>query len=365
LAGYGIVAAAAFTSLSAWATPYTTTRYVKIDTVGMTGFIFDESFNQLPTSPFRPDTSGENLPNTVQWLLGVDADVVRRESTGAVKVLSKDPRYSQLPHHVIWKYMNSSRPDKDPCGILPFAQSRDLLALRFPAGYAYKMQGGNLGLYDFHWTNSDNVPDNGDLYVRVVMHWDDDNSGGYRDMNVTWVGLNPCYEEVDFAPGKTDLTGPAYNLNQRARVVAVAPHTKDHANFIELIDTKGSDSNGKPDVLFHVDPVHYPSPSAHYGSPNRMDPPTVPWHRSEEHIPVDGLYLWLPGERGPILEPDDKLTSHIVMNNPHDAAVENSSIFLVYWEPLGLPKGPITPPSPPPPGGMTMTGSAAGKDAAK
>lgn len=187
-----LLLAAVLAPALAHAAPYTTTRYIRIDLKTDTGYSYDENFNRLPDSPQRPGASQETLPEGVtRWFLGADVDVIKRHPDGRLEVVSHKPAYSQLPHHYIFTYQTSSRPAKDECGILPLAVGRDLLDLRFPAGYAFAMKGGTLGGLDFHWTNSANVPETEELYVRFNMHWDEGTTR-YRDFNITWVGLNPC-----------------------------------------------------------------------------------------------------------------------------------------------------------------------------
>jgi hypothetical protein len=333
-------------SYSAQSAPFSTTRYVRVDTSAHTGHVYDEAFRRLPENPVRPGTGAELLPTEPRWFLGADVDMVRRRADGSVELVSHRPSYSQLNHHVIWHYVTDSRPAKDPCGILPLAGSRDLLDLRFPGGYAFKVHGGRLGVIDWHWTNSADIPSSEEVYVRFIMHWDDA-STGYRDMHVTWVGLNPCQEEVYLPHGETEVQGQAYKLGEDARIVAVAPHTKDHVEYIELRRNSGAPKKLRSDTLWRYHPEFYRNRSAHFG--NNDGSLSVPLHRHRMHIPEGGLSLWLPGLRGPVVKADDALTSYALFDNPHHAPIENSSIFLVFWEPIatskkmpdvGMPTGP-------------------------
>ena len=307
------------------AAPYTTTRYIRIDLKNDTGYSYDENFNRLPDNPQRPGASAETLPEGVtRWFLGADVDVVKRHpgrppgSDVAQAGLLRSCRTTTF-----FSYQTTSRPAKDECGILPLAVGRDLLDLRFPAGYAFAMKGGTLGGMDFHWTNSANVPESEELYVRFNMHWDEGTTK-YRDFNITWVGLNPCREEVVVQPGTHVVTGPKHTLGESARIIEVAPHVMDHADYL---DVRINDHKA-----FRFEPTYASNPAAHYGAGEGA--PTVPLHVHPKHIPQNGAPIWMPGIYGPKVAGDDVITARLSVTNPHKQPIENSGILLVFWEPL-------------------------------
>ncbi|OEZ54733.1 hypothetical protein [Duganella sp. HH105] len=319
-----LLLAAVLAPALAHAAPYTTTRYIRIDLKTDTGYSYDENFNRLPDSPQRPGASQETLPEGVtRWFLGADVDVIKRHPDGRLEVVSHKPAYSQLPHHYIFTYQTSSRPAKDECGILPLAVGRDLLDLRFPAGYAFAMKGGTLGGLDFHWTNSANVPETEELYVRFNMHWDEGTTR-YRDFNITWVGLNPCREEVVIPTGTHVVNGPKHTLGEAARIIEVAPHVMDHADYLDV-----RINNHK---AYRFEPTYASNPAAHYGAGEGA--PTVPLHVHPKHIPQNGAPIWMPGIYGPKVAGDDVITARLSVTNPHKQPIENSGILLVFWEPL-------------------------------
>jgi len=322
LSGCFIVALFFSLTTLATATPFSTTRYVKMDTLNNTGYIYDEEFIRLPDDPQIPGTSAEYLPeNKSRWFLGTDVDIVRRNYDLTIDILSQDPAYSTINHHFIWRYVTDSRPVKDPCGILPIAASRELTDIRLPGGYGYKMQGGALGGVDWHWTNGANVAlDQEDIYIRFILHWDDEPSN-YRDTHVTWIGVNACQEEFEIPPGKSKIEGPSYTQSEHQRIVAVVPHMKDHAKYIELR------KNGKK--IHRFKPTYNNVPSAHYGDMGNL---SIPLHSHKKHITNGGLPMWLPGIHGPKIESDDNLTVYGVYNNIHDGPIENSAILFTFWE---------------------------------
>jgi hypothetical protein len=320
--------------LCAWAQaePYMSTRYVRIDMAANTAYSYDQNFVRLPDNPDRPGTSQEVLPEgKKQWFLGADVDVVKRHADGTLEVVSNQPAYAQIPHHYIWRYVTDTRPAKDVCGILPLAIGRDLLDLRFPRGYAYSMNGGILGGIDFHWTNSANVPVEEELYVRFNMHWDE-GVNKYRDFHITWVGLNPCREEVIVPRGKHVFKGAGQSLGETARIIQVAPHVMDHVDYLDV--------RINPDTAWRFDPIHAYNPGAHFGGGEHADhdEPSVPLHRHRGHIAQNAVSLWQPGIYGPIVRANDKISARLSVTNPHRQPIENSGILLVFWEPVDTSK---------------------------
>jgi len=353
----------------AQAAPFTTTRYVRIDLKGHTGLMYDQAFRQLPEAPGKKRASAEFFPKgKPRWYLGYDVDIVRRNSDGSVEVLSSDPAYSEMNHHISLLYFRDGRLPQERgrwrkllhrgwrfvqkifgndqarnhksnyvrrvCGQYPLANPTDFPSVcyligigseqtgfRLPKGYGIKVSGGYLKVEDWHWENPAEVSTDEEIYIRLVMHWDD-NPTGYRNTYVAWLtGDSPDFL-LFLKPGSSNIDGPDYEVNQPIRIVAIYPHTHDHSRYIELR------LNGKP--LRRFTPRNAMIPVKHSFGEREASP----LHASSGHLPVGGLTPWLPGENGLVLKAGDKLNVFGSFSNPHNRPIDNMIIFYVYWENL-------------------------------
>ena len=137
------------------AAPFTQTRYVHINHMDHSAYVYNQDFQRLPDSPFIPGTSIEVLPEgTPLWMLGATIDIVKRGADGSIDVVSDDPAYYEMNHHFTWYYYSENREVTDPCGVnIPLAAGSELTDFRMPSGYAYKLDGGFINGGDWHWAN--------------------------------------------------------------------------------------------------------------------------------------------------------------------------------------------------------------------
>lgn len=300
---------------------FTVTRYIEINHEMHSAYMYDENFQRLPDNPRIPNTSIYNLPNKPLWLLGFNADIVRRHESGRVHVLSHDPAYSEMNHHFVMTYSSPSRPEMDACTNRPIGAGSELTDFSMPGGYAYKMNGGALMPVAWHWENPAMVPHMEKVYLRFIITFDTSGTT-YRDTHITWVGAKPCKEEFAIPPGKSTLEGPPVNAPQKLRLVAVVPHTHDHVKFIELRN------NGKS--LRKFIPENARTATAH----DDAGAGATPLHTDKNHLPTQGLTPWTPGLHGPVLRKNDLLTAFGSFNNPHPRPIDNMAIFYLVWEPI-------------------------------
>lgn len=322
-----LVAAWFFAAAPSFADVFSMTRYVRVDHMNHTAYAYDENFKRLPDNPFIPGSSVQVLPDGVPlWLKGATIDMVRRNPDGSVDVVSSDPAYHEMNHHMVWFYASPNRVSKDNCGIdWPMASGSELTDIAFPSEYAYKLDGGYLVTGTWHWANPAGVPMDEEVYVRFVFHLDNSPSG-YKDVYITWVGTSPCDEEFVVPPGKYSIEGPQLPVNEYRRLVAVYPHVHDHAKYLELRH------NG--DKLRRFKPEYASIPVAH----DDVGEGPTPMHVSSKHLPADGLTAWTPGAQGPVVAPGDTLSAFSRFRNPHERAIDNMALFVTVWEELeGLP----------------------------
>ena len=313
------------------------TVYVGIDHEGHTAFMYDDSFDRLPDNPRDPDTSIIKIQKSPRWLLGFNFDVVRRHEDGGVEVVSHLPTYYEMVHHFVLTYVSSQRANVDRCTNRPMGTGSELTDFWWPTGYGYKMQGGELVVWEAHWENpaatshSQGVetPHAEQVYLRIVLIFDD-HEGGYRDTHVTWVGKNdpdnPCIEEFAVPPGEFEIQGGPFRAKEDMRIVATFMHTHDHARYIELRQ------NGNK--LRRFTPA-YARAGAMHADVGQGD---TPLHVHNGHLPPQGLYhAWLPGAFGLIVKNGDELSAFGKFDNPHGRSIDNMVIFPIVWEKVPRP----------------------------
>lgn len=312
-----------------FAAPYEVTRYVRVDPVHHSAYIYDASFTRLPDNPFLPKTSIDVFPEHAPvWFLGSKVDMVRRMPDGSLRVVSDEPAYYEMTHHFAWLYASPHRQTFEPCSAnaspgfsSPLATGSELTDLRLPSGYAFKMDGGALMGGGWHWTNPAQIPQDQEIYLRFVLQFDEITTH-YRDTHAVWVDVRPCESDFAIAPGKSSKEGPAWVVDRDMRLVAVHPHVHDHAKYIELR------RNG--DKLRRFKPEYARVPVAH----DDMGQGPTPLHTHKNHLPSEGLSLWTPGVQGPLLRKGDALTAFGAFDNPHDVAIDNMTLFVTFWEVL-------------------------------
>lgn len=341
----------------AQATSYDSTRYVRIDLKDHTAFIYDENFRQLPAAPDRKRTSAEFFPQgESRWFLGYDVDVVRRNADGSTQILSSDPAYSEMNHHFIFRYVRDVPPPQEKgsgrilqkiseddqrrnhkkkfCGQYPLTEvppfptfcdfistGSELTGFRLPKGYGIEVKGGYLRGGTWHWDHSAEVSKDEEIYLRYVLHWDD-NPTGYRSTYVAWISVDLPKLSFCIEPGSSQIEGPDYEVNQPIRIVAIIPHTHDHTRYLELR------RNDKPLRRFSPKKALFPAKHTSCGMES------TPLHASPDHLSVRGLTPWTPGEKGPVLKAGDKLKVFASFSSPHKRPIDNMIILKTYWESL-------------------------------
>lgn len=301
---------------------YSQTLYVGIDHETDTAYIYDKDFNRLPDNPSDPSSSIVPLPDTPLWALGFNVDVVRRHADGNIEVVSHLPAYYEMVHHFVMTYVSPRRPTFDACGNRPIATGSELTDVWFSTGYAYKMHGGALVVGDFHWDRPVDIPHPEEVYLRLISVFDDQERG-YRDTNITWVNITPCFEDFSVPPGQSEKEGTPLEAPRDLRIIGVGTHTHDHAEYIELR------RNGK--TLRRFTPEYERAGAVHHSGGQVA----IPLHVHEGHLAPQGLkHTWSPGAFGPIIRKGDKLSAFGKFNNPHDHSIDEMVIFPILWEEL-------------------------------
>jgi hypothetical protein len=317
------VAATVLTAYGQYASaaPFVSTRYVHINHMDHSAYVYDEHFQRLPDSPYIPGTSIEALPEGKPlWMLGATIDIVKRNPDGSLDTVSDDPAYYEMNHHFTWYYYSPKREVTDPCGInIPLATGSELTDFRMPSGYGYKLDGGFINGGDWHWANPYDLPHSEDVYLRFVLLLDDE-PDAYEDINVTWVDMVPCQSDFAIPPGKSELQGPPLVSDRNARIVAVYPHVHDHAKSIELRLNNQTVRKFRPE--------HAKIGTEH----DDVGEGITPLHVHRRHLPTEGLSIWTPGVNGPIVRAGDSLTAAGKFYNPHNRAIDNMTLFVVFWQ---------------------------------
>ncbi len=298
------------------------TTYYGIDTVNNTAYAYDENFVQLPDNPQDPKSSVVLFPKDKPlWYVANTFDVVRRNDDGSLDILSDDPAYSEMVHHLVWGYTAPNRTYKYQCGVaLLMGAGSELTNFDFPKGYAFKLDGGAL-FPIWHWENPANVPVSEKIYLRINVLVDDQQSD-YKDTNVEWVDAQACNSGFALAPGKTKKVTPKLQMSSDRRIVAVIPHIHDHGSKIKLMSSNGE--------LHEFKPENQNIPVAH----DDMGQGPTPIHSHKGHLPVNGLYNWTPGKYGPVIKAGESLWVKTEYNNPHSIDIDNMLINIVFWEAL-------------------------------
>ena len=304
-----------------YATASIVTRYAGIDSVTNTAYVYDESFVRLPDNPVIPNTSISLLPvNKVLWYLGGSVDVVRKNSDGSVDVVSDDPSYSEMVHHMTWGYSSPNQTRTYPCGIArPFSTGSELTNFHFPKGYGYKLDSGGLMPVSWHWVNPANKPLSEKIYVRfnIIM---DDNPTAYKDTVVDWIDTVPCKATFSIPPGKSKKSSPKYPVQSNRRIVAIIPHIHDHAKMLKLVSSNG--------LIREFFPENQNIPVMH----DDVGQGPTPLHSDKKHLPVDSLYSWTPGKYGPIVKANGFLQLISEYKNPHMRDIDEMAITVIFWE---------------------------------
>jgi hypothetical protein len=298
------------------------TAYVGVDTVDHSAYVFDENFEPMPDNPVLPKTSYIPLPdNQVLWYVASNIDVVRRHDDGRIEELSDDPAYSEMIHHLVWGYSAPNRQRDFECAypwLIPVGS--ELTNFHFPKGYAYKLDGGVL-FPIWHWENPANVAATEKIYLRFHIIVDDQDAG-YKDTNIDWVDAVPCVSGFTLHPGKSKKVTPKSLVTSDRRIVAVIPHIHDHGDEIKLKSSHGTLREFKPD--YQNIPVAHDDVGQ---GPSLL-------HTHEDHLPVNGLYPWTPGQYGPVIKAGESLWLETEYNNPHAIDIDNMLITFIFWEPL-------------------------------
>jgi len=296
------------------------TSYIGIDTVNHTAFMYDEHFNQHPDNPDNLKTSVIVLPDNMPfWSLAQNYDVVRRNDDGSIDVLSNNPAYFKMVHHMVMFYSAPNRVRVDITDYpAPFSTGSELTSFFFPKGYAYKLDGGFL-VPEWHWQNPANVPVSEKLYLRINLTVDD-GATVYRDTNVVSIDAVPITSDFAIAPGKSEKISSKYPVSRDTRIIVVLPHIHDHGSEIILKSKHKTIKEFKPEyqkiAVTHDD----------------MGQGATPLHSNKDHLPVNGLYAWTPGQYGPIIKAGDFLTVESEFNNPHTRNIDNMIITTIFWE---------------------------------
>ncbi|MFV1985310.1 MAG: hypothetical protein ACC657_17315 [Thiohalomonadales bacterium] len=296
------------------------TTYIGIDSVNHTAFMYDEHFEQYPENPDNPKTSVIALPaNFPFWSLAQNYDVVRRNDDGSIDVLSKDPAYFEMVHHMVMFYSAPNRPRADIYDYPgPFSTGSELTSFFFPKGYAYKLDGGYL-VPEWHWQNPANVAVTEKLYLRMNITVDNE-PNAYRDTEVESIDVIPVTSDFSIPPGKSKKISPKYPVNADSRIIAVIPHIHDHGGKIKL--------KSREKTIHEFKPEYQNIPVTH----DDMGQGATPLHSHKAHLPVNGLYAWTPGQYGPIIKTGDFLTVESKFNNPHPRTIDNMVIATIFYE---------------------------------
>jgi len=298
------------------------TYYVGIDTVNHSAYAYDENFNQMPDNPYIPNSSIVLLPeNQALWYVASNIDVVRRNADGSIDDVSANPAYSEMVHHLVWGYTAPNRTRTFQCSIaLLIPVGSELTNFHFPKGYAYKLEGGAL-VPIWHWENPAKVDASEKIYLRFNILMDDENAG-YKNTNIDWVDAVPCRSAFAIPPGKSKKVTPKFPIDSDRRIIAVIPHIHDHGGEIKLKNNDGT--------LREFKPEYQNIPVAH---DDMGQGPTL-LHSHEDHLPVNGLYAWTPGQYGPVIKAGDSLWLESKFENPHSVDIDNMLIAFVFWEAL-------------------------------
>ena len=302
---------------------FSRTRYVGIEHHSHSVYLYDEAFQKLPDHPEIPGRSLESFPEGQPlWMLGFKVDVVRRQDDGTIRVMSHDPAYFELVHHLVLAYRSPTRPTVPACANTLFAVGSELTDVWLPAGYAYKMDGGAWFPLSGHWKHSTDLHLHQGLYVRLTVFFDDASS--YRDVQVMWIGsgseTTPCRQAFAMPPGPSDRQSLPWVAPEDLRLVFVAPHTHDHVESLEL------QVNGQP--LRRFTPASAAIPVTH----DDVGEGETSLHVHEGHLPSHGLSVWAPGVYGPIVQKGDALTVYSTSQNPHERSIDNMALFVIAWE---------------------------------
>lgn len=366
--------------LQTQAEPYTTTRYVRIDHKAHTAYLYDEQFVRLPDAPDKHGTSVEFLPEaSSRWFLGSEVDVVRRSHDASIQIVSTDPAYSEMVHHFYMRFFTANstpggwqsvksffRPywhyarslwcrvtlscTIGDCSVSQWVKPEtwflvtgsELTDYHLPSGYGFRVDGDYIRPDNWHWENPAGVPQEEEVYLRLVIYWDNDPSA-YRDTYVTYILADPCWKhKFTFCvkPGMDSKAGPEYKVDKTVRLLGVLPHVHDHSDYIELrlngqkLYRFVAEKDAVPvahEICTLAETVVHPE-IGHERASLPQRPSLAALHRDVHHLRAGGLTTLFLGNRGPILKQGERLAAFGSFSNPHSYPIDNMVIFVVFWE---------------------------------
>ena len=301
---------------------YALVRYIGMDTVTGTAFIYDENFNVLPLAPGSTNSSAMYFPaGESTWMRSFYADVITRDQAGNITLVTNDPDYSEINHHLVMAYEGGI---KGPtlCGFpqTPTGAGSEFSDLELPGSYAYQFDGGYLYPWSWHFMATPGAPGNGEeVYIQLTFTMDDVDRG-YTDLDAGWLDVGNCSVFLCVDSGNQDLNSfPVPIPVNNKRLVAAFPHLHDHAQFMEIRH------NGQ---LIHTTyPANANIPTAH----DDCGGGATPTHSHPGHLPPKGLTAWTPGAAGPLLSLGDTLQVRAVFDNPHPVAIDNMAFYIAFW----------------------------------
>lgn len=312
-------------SFQAMADPYQVVRYVKIDAMNHTAYSYDEKFVRLPDHPTKPGVSIDYLPQEQIWYLGSKIDVITRDSNGVIKVVSDHPEYYEMNHHMTTSYVSPNRNTRNECGyISPINAGSELTDIRLPSGFGYRMHGGALFVKNYHWMHGGHQTDNAEeVYLRFVTTFDD-SPDGYHDTELHMIDAGGCSSTFAVPSGPFRKTSGTITVDADLQIVAVTPHIHDHARNADLM--RRDDAIGVV-RLHRFIPQNADIPVMH----DDVGEGETPLHSHPDHLPTEGIVAWTPGANGPIVKSGTEVFTTALFNNPHERAIDNMSIFTVFY----------------------------------
>jgi hypothetical protein len=98
-------------------------------------YVYDEALQRLPDPPHLPGSRIEAFPEgRPLWLLGFNVDVMQRHADGTIEVMSHDPAYVEMVHHLVLTSSSPTRPTVARCTHRPIGTGSELTTVSWPAG---------------------------------------------------------------------------------------------------------------------------------------------------------------------------------------------------------------------------------------
>lgn len=282
--------------------------YIDLDFHGDAGTLYNEALE-----PFPPE--GEDFTGRTVWVLGVRVNIIRQTPDGRLEDKTDDIRYARVLRHVVLAYSGKQGTDGLPHQ-RPFGLSSELVDFDFPSPYAYKMRGGRLYLLSTDAQDTDGLPKDEAVFVKLTCLYDDDPKASYVDTNVMWIDTYPNHSTFCVGPGENTYRGVTYRLNGSAQPVLIVPHMHDHSTYLQLV------VNDKPFVRFTAES----GPVFSYHNSHGLCL-TTDWHHHAEggHLIPKTLQAWTIAESGPmrggvLFQDGDLVWSECSYRNPHREA---------------------------------------------